>query len=73
MSRRVVRNMGAEVTHLADLEGTLAAFFAGAAYRRPIPGTIALCGVAIKDGVVMREGSRVKCRACRFLAEGEEE
>lgn len=67
MSREVVRNMSHHRTHLADVEQTVSAVAFGASYRAPVPGTKALCGVEIKDGVVMEEGTPVRCRTCVSL------
>lgn len=68
MSREVVRRFKSDTTHVADVDVdriTIGHFIQD--YRRPADGTVALCGVKIKDGVIMREGSSVRCRACRHL------
>jgi len=65
--REIVRSFKSEQTHLADVESTHAAVAFGATYRRPPVGTRALCGVHIRDGVVMQEGTKVKCRTCSAL------
>lgn len=70
--REVVRNFGANVTHLADVESTAASIAFGATYRKPPEDTVTLCKVRIRDGVVMREGTKVKCRTCRLLAEADQ-
>ena len=69
--RQVVRNLAAHETHVADVPWTSAAVQFGAPYRKPPPSTRALCGVHIRDGVVMREGTKVRCHACRYLSEKE--
>ena len=66
--REVVRNLKSDHTHIADVTYTRTAFVFGKQYRQPDPSTTrALCGVRIIDGVVMREGTKVRCRACRFV------
>jgi hypothetical protein len=65
--KEVVRNMKSNATHLAEFDRTIAAVMFGAAYRMPPTDTVAYCGVRIKDGVVMRPGTKVKCNACRHL------
>jgi hypothetical protein len=67
--REIVRSFKSDRTHLADIESTHAAIAFGATYRRPPVGTRAICGVHIKDGVVMQTGSKVKCPTCKALAE----
>lgn len=67
MTPEVVRNMRSEKTHLAEVERyTLEESF-GVEYKRPSLFTVALCGVAIDDGVVMRPGSVVRCGPCRHI------
>lgn len=65
--REVVRNMGMHKTHLADVESTSGALSFGVPYRKPPTDTRALCGAHIRDGVVMQEGTKVRCSACRYL------
>lgn len=65
----VVRNFKSSQTHLAKRGVSTRARAFGGDYMRPDPKTKALCGVNIKDGVVMREGTRVVCSACRHIEE----
>lgn len=67
MGREVVRNLRSEMTHLADIDRSSGAIIFGKPYRKPPTDTKALCGVTISDGVVMREGSTLKCRACKHV------
>lgn len=67
MSREVVRNIGSNKTHVADVESSTMGSLIGKPYRRPDRATRALCGVSISDGVVMREGTKVRCSPCRYL------
>lgn len=67
--REIVRSFKSDNTHLADIESTTAAVAFGATYRRPPLGTKAICGVRIRDGVVMQTGTKVKCKTCRVLDE----
>lgn len=67
MAIQVVRRMTSTVTHVADVKASTAALSFGKAYARPAPDTVALCGVHIKDGVVMQPGTTVRCPACRHL------
>lgn len=70
MTRQIVRNFGANMTHLADVRSSNAAVAFGAHYAKPDPKTTyALCGVHIKDGVVMRPGTKLRCSSCRRLGE----
>jgi hypothetical protein len=73
VSRQVVRNFGSNVTHLVDVNSTTAAVAFGVPYRKLPTDTRALCGVHIRDGVVMQAGTRLKCRACRLQAEEKDE
>lgn len=66
--REIVRNLGSNMTHLADVKSTTAAVLFGSVYRKPPAGTQALCGVRIRNGVVMQSGTTVKCPACRHVA-----
>lgn len=66
--REVVRKFKSSHTHLADIEMATAALAFGKVYRKPPEDTVALCGVRIRDGVVMQSGTKVKCRACHHLA-----
>lgn len=66
---RVVRNMASTQTHVARVESTTLAHSFGVGYQRPDPKTKALCGVNIKDGVVMQEGTKTVCSACRHMVE----
>jgi hypothetical protein len=63
-----VRNMRSNMTHLTDVESTTAGVSFGVVYRKPPTDTKAFCGVAIRDGVVMQPGTKVKCRACLHVA-----
>lgn len=63
--------MGAEKTHLADVERETVSSWMGSAYRRPEDGTRTLCGVKITNGVIMREGSVSRCETCNMLAKRE--
>ena len=65
--RVIVRNMGSNKTHLADVERTIPARLFGAAYHMPDPETRALCGVRINDGVVMQVGTRLLCGPCKHI------
>lgn len=67
MTREVVRNLRSEQTHLADIDRSSGAVIFGKPYRKPPVDTQALCGVKISDGVVMREGTKTKCRACLHI------
>lgn len=68
MSRQVVRNYRHEMTHIAEVTAVTAAVAFGHHYSKPAVDTRALCGVHIRDGIVMREGTKVKCSSCRYLA-----
>lgn len=65
--RQIVRNMSAATTHVADVRWTSAALSFGVPYRKPPTSTVTLCGVHVKDGVVMHRGTKIKCHACRYL------
>lgn len=68
MSREVVRRPTSDRTHLADVEKTTLDEMFGKPYRTPFPGVRALCGVMLFTGsVIMREGTKVRCPACRYL------
>jgi hypothetical protein len=67
----VVRNFGSERTHLMRPTSISHAVVFGKDYRRPDDGP-ALCGVRITDGVVMRDGSNLKCPTCRYAAASSE-
>lgn len=65
---KIVRNLTANATHLMNVVDTHRGVSHGVGYDRPDRGS-ALCGRLIDDGVVMREGTKVRCRVCRFLDE----
>lgn len=67
MSIKIVRRWASNMTHYADVPGTVAMVAFGAHYAAPMECR-ALCGVKVgpKD-VVMQEGSKVKCQACKHL------
>lgn len=69
--RVIVRNLKSNMTHLADVESTSGAVVFGVPYRQPPADTRALCGVHIRDGVVMQTGTKVRCSACRYLSHTE--
>ena len=71
--RVVVRNFGSSKTHLADVTSTSGGLAFGKPYRKPPSSTRALCGVRIIDGVVMQEGTRLKCSACLYFNDKEDE
>jgi hypothetical protein len=75
MSREIVRRMASDRTHVADVEETVERMeFFGRPYRAPAQDVRALCGVLCRttETVIMREGSTVKCPACRYLGNGRE-
>ena len=53
------------MTHLADVDSTTAAVVFSSIYRKPPDDTVSLCGTHITNGVVMQEGTKVRCRFCR--------
>lgn len=71
MAREVVRRLGADRTHVADVDKTTEVVGFGKPYRTPWPGVRALCGVFLATGsVVMQSGSTIRCPACRHLSGG---
>lgn len=73
-TRELVRNWGAERTHLVDVTGKGMNTVFGKSYETVTIGK-ALCGTRLSGGnVIMQEGSsrRSLCRTCRML-ENEEE
>lgn len=68
MTKQVVRELYEQQTHLANVTQTHAAVQFGATYRMPDPAsTRTFCDKPVKDGVVMREGTKVRCRVCRWI------
>lgn len=70
MSRYIAREFGIETSHLIDTDAVTAGYAFGVTYRR-VDGP-AVCGKTLRDGVVLPEGRRVKCRVCRALARKEQ-
>lgn len=70
--RVVVRRYASDQTHMADVEKTDARVMFGVPYRHPPEDTKALCGCTISNGVVMQEGCKVRCHACRAINRREE-
>lgn len=63
----VVRRLGSDRTHVARIGQVWRAHFV-ADYWAPVDGTQAACGVRIpEEGVIMRTGTKVRCRACAHL------
>lgn len=63
---RVVRRLGSNKTHVAKVEIAFKGKVFGASYLDPGAVTAA-CGVKIHDGVIMRPGTKTKCRTCVYL------
>jgi hypothetical protein len=70
-TRRVVRRLGSEVTHVVDIP--VAMLVAGESFGRPFTGVVTPvatgCGSVLRDRtgmvVTMRPGTPVRCRPCR--------
>lgn len=64
-----VRNFTSARVHIADVTETVPGFAFGKEFRMPPTETRSLCGVALRNGVVMQPGTTVNCPPCRYLLE----
>lgn len=63
----VVRRLGSEKTHVAQVGDTWRAFFIKP-YWAPLGGATAACGVKVDESaVIMATGAKVKCQTCVHL------